>query len=112
MKRLGFSIAAMLLSFSVQADGWTGAMRIDQIYVYATSDTILVVTDGAQVYDTVNNCSPHTWSIAANSEPRRQRLYATLLAAQASDKAIQFWWTEGCGQSQSHTTTVMRIRTE
>lgn len=112
MKRFAVSIVTMLLSLSAQADGWSGVMRIEQIYVYATSDTIIVVTDGTQVYDAVNNCSPHNWSIVADSEPRRQRLYATLLAAQATGSPIQFWWTEGCGPSQSHKTTVMRIRTD
>ncbi|HWK75074.1 MAG TPA: hypothetical protein VNQ81_12425 [Povalibacter sp.] len=112
MMRILAATAIALFSFDAFADGWSSPFHVEEIYVYGTQDTLLVKTTGTTVYDTANGCAANTWSVDTNNEARRQRIYAGLLAAQKAGHRIQFWWVAGCGVSNSHTTTTMRVLAE
>lgn len=111
MRRV-FLIFVAALPAMAYADGWSNSMQILDIYTYGSSDTILVKTSNTTVYDTASNCRPELWHVVANTEERRQRIYATLLTAQASGKPVRFWWTAGCGTSDAHQTDVIRMMGE
>lgn len=66
MNRTLVCALALLTPLSCLGEGWTDPLHIVDIYVYGSSDTILVRVSETQVYDTVNNCHPNNWTIIAN----------------------------------------------
>lgn len=92
----------------VLADAWSGQLAVESVVTYGNSDLILVYTTGGSEY--VPGCSVDKWTVVADTEERRNRIYSTLLAAAAAGNQISIWYdTSGCGTYDYHTGYVVRF---
>ena len=83
-------------------------MQVEYVMVYGAKDDIIVRTTGGTEY--VAGCSVNHWSIEADTEERRNRMYSTLLAAAIAGQSIRIWYdSTGCGPFQYHVGNVLRV---
>ena len=101
-------LAAIPFPSLCRAGGWTPPLTVSSTFTEA-SDIIVVYTSDGSVYTA--GCAANSWIFAADTDPRRARMYATILTAIATGKKIQFWYSDSCGTWSYHqATSVMLVK--
>ena len=100
-----FTIAILAWCGSASAAGWTTPLTVTSAFT-EDSDLVVAYTDGP-VYTT--GCSQGAWVFQASTDPRRARVYATLLTAIAAGKKVSIWYTDTCSTWSYHTAMSIKI---
>jgi hypothetical protein len=102
------SLCCLSLSGICHAAGWTGELTVSSTFTEGTTDLIIVYTADGSTY--ASGCTVNAWSFSADTDARRGRAYATVMAALASGKKIKLWYNDTCGTWGYHqATTVMLV---
>jgi hypothetical protein len=107
MKRFFLALAALYMSNSCLAAGWTSEMSIVSINTEAGSDLVYFMVSPATTY--AAGCDSSNWIVSSATEARAQRFYSTLMSAMLSGKKVKFWYTDTCGSFGYHTATAVKI---
>lgn len=91
-----FAVAAFIFaSAATEAAGWSNPVLVTATFTEGTSDLIVIHTDQAGAL--TPGCLVDRWTFLADSEARRGRAYATILAAASSGQRIRLWYNDVCG---------------
>jgi hypothetical protein len=96
------TLLAMLFAFSstvASAAGWSEPLTVEYGFV-ENSDLVVIGTSGGGVY--ASGCLANYWLFRADSDQRRARVWATVLAALASGQRIRLWFNDTCGTWNYH----------
>lgn len=104
---LTLAIFTLISAGACATNGWTEPLKIVSAFV-EDSDYLIVYTEGGRQY--VKDCSANNWNIIASGESRKNRIWATILAAAATGQKISFWYSgAGCSVWGYHGATAVRI---
>jgi hypothetical protein len=94
MKRFYCVLIASLWCVLCHAEAWTDELTVQYVFTEGVSDIVVVSTNGGGAY--AAGCVVNAWMFLADSETRRSRAYATLLAAAVSGQKVKFWYKDSC----------------
>ena len=95
-----FVIATILTSSVCNAQGWSDALTVEQVFTEGRTDLIVATISGGKVY--TDGCNVTSWIFKADTDARRGRAYSTLMTALVSGKKIKFWFTDQCSSWNYH----------
>jgi hypothetical protein len=75
---------------------------------FTEGNTDLLVIYTADGGTCATGCSADRW-VFTETDPRRARAYAALLAAVASGKKVKFWYSDTCGAWGYHQATSVML---
>jgi hypothetical protein len=99
MKNMLAGLALWFVTANASAAGWSGPLTVEYGFV-ENSDLIVIYTSGGGTH--VPGCTPHAWVFRADSDARRARGWATILAALTTGQRIQLWYNDNCGTWSYH----------
>ena len=88
------------------AAGWTPALTVTEAFT-ENSDLIVIYTSDGGGY--TSGCAANSWIFVADNDARRGRAYATVLAAIATGKKLQFWYADSCAVWGFHQATSVKL---
>ncbi len=88
------------------AAGWSDPLTVEYGFVENT-DLVVINTSGGGVY--TPGCTANAWLFRADSDPRRARAWATVLAAMATGQRIRLWFNDTCGTWNYHDATSIML---
>jgi len=110
MKRSICLLTSLLLTSGIcRAAAWTGELTVASAFTEGKSDFVVLYTSDGSSYTA--GCSVNNWIFTADTETRRNRAYATIMAALVSGQKIKLWVTDSCAAWQYHeATSVMLVK--
>ena len=96
----------LFLSSVSNASGWTPPLTVSSAFT-ENSDLIVAYTADGSTY--AGGCAANAWMFNADTDARRGRAYATLIAAIVSGKKIQFWYQDTCAAWGFHGASSVRL---
>lgn len=106
-------VCAMILSSFTYAQGWSGELTVESVMTEGLTDLVIIKTSAVSV-DEVNKqytagCLANNWIFTADASDRRNRAYSTAMAALASGKKINLWFTDKCTSWSFHEATSIQM---
>lgn len=103
-------LATFLMASGIcHAAGWTGDLTVVSAFTEGTTDMLVIETTDGSTF--TSGCIANHWVLTSDSDPRRARAYATILAALTTGQKLRFWFTDTCGAWSYHqATSVMLLK--
>jgi hypothetical protein len=106
MKKLLVATILALVSNAAFAAGWSDPLTVESAFV-ENSDLVVIYTSGGGAY--TPGCTANAWTFRADSDARRGRAWATVMAALASGQRIRLWYNDTCGTWSFHDATSIML---
>lgn len=103
-KKMSFVFSFILSAFvfcagSVYAAGWTPPLDLELV---ETENTDIMIVHTSDNIEHVSGCMPNHWVVLADTDARRNRIYATLLTAIVNGNQVKLWYTDTCSHWDYH----------
>jgi hypothetical protein len=107
---IGGALLIALVALSTQkgyAAGWSADLTVVNAFVEGNTDLIVVSTSNGASY--TSGCTVNSWIFVADTDARRSRAYATIVAALTSGKKIRFWYGDSCSTWNYHSASSVML---
>jgi hypothetical protein len=107
--RIGGALLIALVALSTQsyAAGWSADLTVSNAFVEGNNDLIVIYTSNGATY--TSGCLVNSWIFIADTDARRSRAYATIVAALTSGKKIRFWYGDSCSVWDYHSASSVML---